>query len=598
MSKITIDYLVNTQDAQITAGDDCSDIQWSAIRRFCEEKWDKLVKNQHRSLTLPWWAFLSIRESLRTVLQYNSITSLETSESAKRNLLKAKERAEQYRQPLQIISLEKIPDLLLSLGFKRSLLPFQLRNVTKLLTFPAAATFSVPGSGKTTEALAYFFLTREMNDKLLVVAPKNAFVAWEDELPSCVPGINFQFVRLTGGALKIRQLLSQDPPAVIISYHQLPKVLGEITAFLTRNPVYIFIDESHRMKRGFDGVHGSAVLSLAHLAKRKLILSGTPMPNTSTDLVPQFLFLYPEISTSSGDIFNNFQHIFVRTTKSELGLPVPYRIIHKVPMSPSQEKLYQMLASDTARNLAGLNLSDRTKFRQVAKCVQYMIQAASNPSLLASSDLAGYDILEQVLSEGISNKLQVACNLTRKWVEEGNKVLIWSTFVKTVEHLSGLLSDVDAQFIHGGVSTSEEDDAVDTRETIIRQFNDPSSECKVLVANPAACSEGISLHKICHRAIYIDRNYNAAQYLQSEDRIHRIGLDPTIDTHIVILCSPNTIDESIDRRLQIKVSNMQNILNDPDLNIRPLDLDDEDDEFEGITADDLEDLRRMLLGRY
>ena len=48
----------------------------------------------------------------------------------------------------------------------------------------------------------------------------------------------------------------------------------------------------------------------------------------------------------------------------------------------------------------------------------------------------------------------------------------------------------------------------------------------VLVANPAACSESISLHTVCHHAIYLDRNYNAGQYLQSEDRVHRLGLPP------------------------------------------------------------------------
>ena len=40
-----------------------------------------------------------------------------------------------------------------------------------------------------------------------------------------------------------------------------------------------------------------------------------------------------------------------------------------------------------------------------------------------------------------------------------------------------------------------------------------------------SASEGISLHKVCKRALYLDRTYNAAQYLQSRDRIHRIGSD-------------------------------------------------------------------------
>ena len=45
----------------------------------------------------------------------------------------------------------------------------------------------------------------------------------------------------------------------------------------------------------------------------------------------------------------------------------------------------------------------------------------------------------------------------------------------------------------------------------------------VLLANPQAMSEGISLHLECHDAIWLDRTYNAGQYLQGIDRIHRLG---------------------------------------------------------------------------
>ena len=45
----------------------------------------------------------------------------------------------------------------------------------------------------------------------------------------------------------------------------------------------------------------------------------------------------------------------------------------------------------------------------------------------------------------------------------------------------------------------------------------------VLVANYASCAEGISLHHVCHNAIYIDRSFQADQYLQSIDRICRLG---------------------------------------------------------------------------
>lgn len=596
MPTIKIEYDPVHHAAIISPKDDCPEKAWSNVRRLFEERYPELVGNRFNTLSIPWWAMLSMRDALRYVFRAYGVTSLEISNEARKLLLKAKERSNRFSCALElrkIRSESEIETALPTVGFERRLFPYQLRNVTQLSNLPAGATFSVPGAGKTSEALAYYFLIRESADRLLVIAPKNAFVAWEDELPDCVPSVDFEFIRLTGGISRIQEILSSNPIAVIISYHQLPSVMNPITQYMMQNDVFMFIDESHRMKRGTAGVHGSSILKLSHLPKRKLILSGTPMPNSSADLVAQFNFLYPENANNHEQVIDKLRRVFVRTTKSELDLTPPVRLLKEIPMKQAQEQLYSALASDAERHLQELNSSDRLRFRRIARCVQYMLQAASNPSLLASSSISEHPLLSEVISEGISAKLEYACDLTRKWVGEGNKVVIWSTFVGTVEHLSGLLADIGAHFIHGSVITSDDPDVVDSRETKIRDFNTPDSSCRVLIANPAACSEGISLHHVCHRAIYIDRNYNAAQYLQSEDRIHRIGLDRSVETYITILSSPGTIDESVDRRLQAKVQAMQVVLNDPDLSIHPLDL-DTDDDADGLDVSDIEDIRRML----
>src|SRR5690606_35686406 len=127
----------------------------------------------------------------------------------------------------------------------------------------------------------------------------------------------------------------------------------------------------------------------------------------------------------------------------------------------------------------------------------------------------------------------------RNLAREGQKVLIWSSFVRNVEYLAERLSDVGALYIHGGVDAGDED--VDgTREAKIKQFRD-NPNAAVLVANPAAASEGVSLHDICHHAIYLDRTFNAAHYLQSEDRIHRFGLPADQDTRVEIVECVGTI---------------------------------------------------------
>jgi hypothetical protein len=63
--------------------------------------------------------------------------------------------------------------------FGRSLTDRQLRNLGRLLALRHGANFSVPGAGKTATLLAIFEALRGLDevDRLLVVAPKNAFLS-------------------------------------------------------------------------------------------------------------------------------------------------------------------------------------------------------------------------------------------------------------------------------------------------------------------------------------------------------------------------------------------------------------------------------------
>ena len=161
--------------------------------------------------------------------------------------------------------------------------------------------------------------------------------------------------------------------------------------------------------------------------------------------------------------------------------------------------------------------------------------------------------------------------------------------MENVELISSRLQDIGADFIHGGVETGSDEEEF-TREGKIARFHS-DEKSYVLVANPAACAESISLHTVCHHAIYVDRNYNAAQYLQSEDRIHRLGLSPETITTIEILCSPNTVDESVFHRLNSKIRKMAEILDDESIRIEPIILDIEED---GVDLEDARDFIRHL----
>ena len=155
--------------------------------------------------------------------------------------------------------------------------------------------------------------------------------------------------------------------------------------------------------------------------------------------------------------------------------------------------------------------------------------------------------------------------------------------------------------VRGGVASGEADDP-DSREGRIERFRyDPS--CMVMVANPAAASEGMSLHMQCHHAVYVDRSFNATHYLQSIDRIHRLGLPPDTETHIHVLRNLvpkgfGSIDMSVSRRLAKKMRALEELLNDPDLQQLALDEEESSDGVDyGIEAEDIDDLIREIEGR-
>jgi SNF2 family DNA or RNA helicase len=148
--------------------------------------------------------------------------------------------------------------------------------------------------------------------------------------------------------------------------------------------------------------------------------------------------------------------------------------------------------------------------------------------------------------------------------------------------------------IHGGIpSNMNQPTAQRTRESELIRFRQ-GVDCMVLLANPAATSEGISLHRHCHDAVYVDRTFNAGQYLQSVDRIHRLGME-NVDTRITFLVTEGTVDQVVDRRIREKAERLGAILEDRD--IATMALPDEEDYGRAIeTEEDLAALFAHLRG--
>ena len=586
---IRIDYLTYTEQVNIS-NDSTDKVAWKSLYSFiCDYLPMSVVSYSDWSITFPWRYFLSIKGFVGQYFsaRHNQYRVVFT-DNAKSMLKTANDTSYNTALALNARSEAEIKAHLESIGFKRSLTINQLNNLKKISHLPGAATFSVPGAGKTTEALAFFFVNATDIDRLLVVAPKNAFSAWDEQLDACM-GENYgKFVRLRGGEAAIQTALRTNPRFMLITYDQLSRVKNTIVPLLSSGNIYMFLDESHRIKGGKQIKRADAILEMAHLPKRKLIMSGTPMPQSPKDMVSQFSFLYPTKDVTDTTVIDLIQPIFVRTTKGQLGIPkLDHRVV-QVPMTQLQREIYKTLKSEVRRQLNPvLSDSSRYELRRIGKCVMKVMEFVSNPSLLSNDmDYAFDRRVGALLLESDGPKIDYVCRRARQLAAEGKKVLIWSSFVQNVELIALRLSDLGAEFIHGGVDAGDESD-FDTREGKIKRFHTDDT-CKVLVANPAACSEGISLHKVCQYAIYLDRSFNAAHYMQSEDRIHRLGLSPDAKPQIEFVECEDSIDQVVRTRLELKVKTMAQALEDSSLSVEisSVDYDEEAEDYDSLTADD------------
>ena len=602
---LRIDYREADRRALLSWGEDETSAPWlDIIRRLIFDHTDDAAQEDGYRLSLPWWSFASLRNQLLEVFKGYGLapgSTLEITQSAVDLLRQSKRVADGYNLATSAVAVAEadLRSKLDEIGFRRSLSPEQARNVRKIAALPSAATFSVPGAGKTTEALACFFYKAKTSERLLVIAPKNAFAAWDEQMHDCMPHLNATFVRLRGGKDKIPKLLDDDPRFMLITYQQLARVPDLIAAHCARHSIHVFLDESHRIKSGTGKQTARAALGLSHLPVAKLIMSGTPMPQALEDLIPQFAFLYPEIPATAENVVELIRPVYVRTTKGELGLRDPDRVMVQLPLAPMQQELYRLMKFEVAREAAtALSIRNKQVFRSLGRSVARLLQFVSNPALLSAHiEFAHPDLLTAVLAEGEGPKLKYVLKKARQLARGGEKVLIWSSFVRNVEYIAERLLDLGAVYIHGGVDAGDEDDD-ETREGKIKLFHDDPTVL-VMVANPAAASEGVSLHRVCHHALYLDRTFNAAHYLQSEDRIHRFGLPKDQKTTIEIVECIGSVDETVRERLGYKIGQMAEALEDSSLRpdpipLDPTDIEDFDDYSTGLSQDDIQALFKAL----
>lgn len=501
----------------------------------------------------------------------------------------------------------------------RSLYPLQLLSAYHMAFSQNACNFSVPGAGKTSivyGAYSYLHHLSKDNpkyiDKIMIIGPLSSFAPWEIEYEECF-GHTPASKRLLGGTSKEDKqlyLYSKHPEELtLISYQSVVSLQNELCYFLRNNKVMVVLDEAHKIKNASGGVIATAVMSLAKYCNARIVLTGTPAPNGYEDLFNMFKFIWPsknvigfEVNqlrdiTIRGDqtrvkrLINNIAPYFIRIKKSDLNIPpATIKPPIRVPMGNIQQRIYDFIEKKYIEAMLDEGVTDvSTRFKTMliqARMIRLM-QAATDPSMLRSPlqefikeeespqeafrAIDDSDVLKSIVDYEkmeIPTKYIATEKVVKEIINQGGKVVIWATFVHTIHGLRDYLKKqgIESQVLYGEVpveknSLSEgKDEEIITREQIVKEFQKDDCSYKVIIANPFAVAESISLHKACHNAIYIERSFNAAHFVQSKDRIHRYGLKPGTVTNYYFILSKDSIDETINTRLLEKEQRMTEIM--------------------------------------
>ncbi len=397
------------------------------------------------------------------------------------------------------------------------------------------------GLGKTVQTLA---LLQHQKESLgpqdpktsLLIVPTSLIFNWQKEAERFVP--NLRILLHTGGN-RSKDSFAFSHFDLIISTYGIARIDEELLSSFFFN--YIILDESQNIKNP----RSKSFSSIKQLkSKNKLALSGTPIENSVLDIWSQMHFANPGLLGS----FTYFQKEFVqaiekkkdeekarrlqaiikpfvlRRTKSQVATELPPKSeqIFYCSMSEEQSEYYERVKSEYRNALLDGAFSGKASQIALLQGLTKLRQLANHPAMIDS----GY--------EGGSGKFEAAIELMESIIEEGNKVLIFSQFVKHLQLFREHFEKQKIRYAYLDGSTAD-------RNTAVKTFKE-NDDVQVFLISIKAGGVGLNLTEADYVFI-LDPWWNPAVEQQAIDRSHRIGQVKNVFIYKFI--SKDSIEEKI-----------------------------------------------------
>ncbi|WP_400261801.1 DEAD/DEAH box helicase [Sphingobacterium sp. SG20118] len=281
-------------------------------------------------------------------------------------------------------------------------------------------------------------------------------------------------------------------------------------------------------------------------SQNKLALSGTPVENSVSDLWTQMHFTNPGLLGS----YTYFQKEFVqpiekkkdeekakklqaivkpfilRRTKDQVATELPPKTeqVLYCEMTENQHELYEKVKSEYRNAILDNQLAGKAKSNQIA-----LLQG-----LIKLRQLANHPKMVDPEYSDSSGKFETVIETLEKVLQRGNKVLIFSQFVKHLNIFRSYFDKKDINYAYLDGSTKNRDEAVS-------QFRE-NEDTKLFLISIKAGGVGLNLIEADYVFI-LDPWWNPAVEQQAVDRSHRIG--QTKNVFIYKFISKDTVEEKI-----------------------------------------------------
>lgn len=436
--------------------------------------------------------------------------------------------------------------------------PHQLEAFEAVKDLPFAAIFHEQGLGKTKIGLdlALFWLAQGVADSVLVVTKKSLIANWQSE----VAAHSYLRPRVLGQDRKTNFHAFNSPAVLYLAHYEV--VLSErrrFALFLKTRKIGVLLDEAHKIKNPEARV-SAALHELSESFVRRVIMTGTPIANRPFDLWSQIRFLDGgqalgrnfttfkrdlDLSNELGRdakraasfasgveaLFERIRTFTIRETKKSAGLQLPNKTIRNLEcdLEPRQAELYDQFREELAAIVVQGGKPVLDDAEALLKRLMRLVQVASNPMMVDQS------------YRREPGKLLPLESLVQQAIDCDEKIIVWTSFTENADFLGRHLHSYGTRIVHGALS-------IPVREEALAAFREDAA-CRALVATPGAAKEGLTLTAANH-AVFYDRSFSLDDYLQAQDRIHRISQER--DCFVTNLVASGTIDAWVDALLSAK----------------------------------------------